>query len=402
MTVYLVILKKLIKIRLSELIAQLSKKASDGTYDQVLYSRLKTSTEQLDLSIMGFGAHKDASETIIIDEKPWQFKCVGEDSADLLSIVKRIDACLSAVHEERVLHNATREGDTVTSIMALSRHAGEFYKKLNYFYLINVEHEVATPNGIIDAYVAYYEGEDLFFPLSTIQATDKVRKAKEDFLRKRLILHKEKVEPQLHIQIDRCLEFLRSLSQDNVDAKKTGSYIFQLAQSIKQVTGVGKDRFTIMQENASNDILKMQARLLETLKGKSEPNAELKALSPILKNVGLVTIDAETKALSPTLEEYEGLDPVEILKGRTQTPLTARSTVQNSPVEEKHSPCTKFFQQKYSTSSQSGENLGEGDRESESSGLTPRDLDAELEQAADGVCSLEALSAAMANPSAYF
>ena len=174
MTIFLMVLKKLIKEQLDPAITNLTSQIASSrfNYKTYLYDQ-KLAKAQLEL------VHE-------LDNAIVMFEGSNDDKADCVSIAKIVDEAVKANHQIRRAHAAAKaHSNTMTSLADLRLHITDFYDKLNTFpfKLLDLQY-TDTPENIINYYAACYFGEEIFFPMSGIDLN--IRAEKEQKLATRL------------------------------------------------------------------------------------------------------------------------------------------------------------------------------------------------------------------------
>jgi hypothetical protein len=217
MTIFLRVLKKLIKEQLSETSRTLEWQTGyPSVYNQLLSSQKKIIVDAL-------------------EEKIVKFVGTGNDEADSKTINKLIEDARVLIQDKHDEHKKPRDsGDTLDMMSNLIFHTNAFYAKLDKYNKSEIP-EVAdksegpvklrlinhpyfnTPEIIIYYYAASYIGGELFQP-STGKGNDPlVRKAKEDAVLVRIQALSEVIKPQFGLadRKQRSIQALIDLSSDN-------------------------------------------------------------------------------------------------------------------------------------------------------------------------------------------
>ncbi len=307
MTIFLTLLKLLIKNRLSVQIAKLIVKSRDPRYKKQLCLDQKEILENLDKYITGFNG------TMV-------------EMQDLDRIMEEIGLYRKQIQAKRSDFNEPRDsGETIACVSNLMFHAQDFYDKLKEFLLLNKVNNETSPLGIVYFHAAYYLGEELFDPLPN--SDQPIREKKEQIIKTRLqlLLRNLTNAKSLIEQIERTLEVLDILLSDNVEIKNpkenhsTGFFsssnlINLVGQTIKTSLGLGSDRFQAQFGMAQSKIRLMQEKLLETYKQE-------------FKNSPFVEITQEQRlALDKAFLSRISLLPV---------PVASAPSVESKEVEEK-------------------------------------------------------------------
>ncbi|AOW53386.1 TPA: lpg2874 family Dot/Icm T4SS effector [Legionella pneumophila subsp. pneumophila] len=203
MNIFLKVLKKLMKEKLSELSANLKWKSETIGYNTKLSIDQKNVIDKLE-------------ESIVL------FKDSGNDEADLLSINALIDTARIQIHSIRESYGEPRDkGESVTCLNNLKNHSNDFLGKLKKFDfdLLNKAY-TETPENIVYYHAAIYLGDEIFSPRTGIDY--EIRTKKEVQLAVRLQALSERINPShnLEEQRKRALQVLQDLAQDNQNAIK--------------------------------------------------------------------------------------------------------------------------------------------------------------------------------------
>lgn len=203
MNIFLKVLKKLIKEKLSELSANLKWKSETYGYNTKLSIDQKNVVDKLE-------------EDIVL------FKDTGNDENDLLSIIALIDTARIKIQSIRELYGEPRDkGESVTCLNNLKNHSNDFLGKLKKFEfnLLNKSYS-ETPENLVYYHAAIYLGDEIFTPKTGIDY--EIRTKKEEQLAVRLQALSERINPShnLEEQRKRALQVLQDLAQDNQNAIK--------------------------------------------------------------------------------------------------------------------------------------------------------------------------------------
>jgi hypothetical protein len=198
MTIFLMVLKKLIKDQLSPVSTNLAYQSKAFGYNQQ--------------------CSKD--QKLIIDDlgdKLVLFQGTGDDEADSKEIVKLLEAALRDIQAKRESHGEPKDqGKTVGCLKDLIFHTRGFYEKLvaYKFSLLDKEY-TETPENIVYFHSAVYFGDDIFTPKANIDV--EIRNKKEDRLAIRLKSLSELIKPgySFEEQKERTLQVLQDLAADN-------------------------------------------------------------------------------------------------------------------------------------------------------------------------------------------
>lgn len=216
MTIFLKVLKMLIKEQLSETSRTLEWQTGyPSVYNQLLSSQKKIIVDAL-------------------EEKIVKFVGTGNDEADSKTINKLIEDARVLVQDKHDEHKKSRDsGDTLDMMSNLIFHTNAFYAKLDKYNkpetseaqeknegpvklrLINHPYH-NTPENIIYFYAAGYIGGEIFKPSTNIDL--KVRNQKEEAVLSRIQSLSERIQPHFGLS-DRKLrstQALTDLSSDNL------------------------------------------------------------------------------------------------------------------------------------------------------------------------------------------
>lgn len=208
MTIFLMVLKKLIKEQLGPLATTLNNQITAFGYNPKLSLEQKEKVEQLDASIIAFTGAND-------------------DETDYQDLIKIIDAVRREIGTIRERHGeAAAKGNTVKSLTDLSDHIKSFYFKLADFEFKLLDRAYAsTPEHITYFHACYYFGEEIFSPSMKLDVN--IRNKKEETLVKRLQQLSQLIKPESDLEEQRkwTLQTLKDLATDNRDiVKKPGSF----------------------------------------------------------------------------------------------------------------------------------------------------------------------------------
>ena len=197
-TIFSLVLKKLIKERLSPLSLSLAKKATSVGYNTDLSTDQKVVIDKLE-------------EDILL------FEATGKDEGDAAKIGDLIDKAREKIQTVREKYGQPRDGgDTITCLNNLKLHTNDFHKKLSSFKFSLLDKEYTeTPENIIYYHATYYFGEEIFVPKSGIDV--EIRSSKEKKLEIRLKSLSELIKPTytLDEQRERSIQVLDDLASDN-------------------------------------------------------------------------------------------------------------------------------------------------------------------------------------------
>ena len=198
MTIFLMVLKKLIKTQLGPLSISLGKKADSTGYNN-------------DLS-------RDQQEIIdTLDNTLSLLQGTGNDANDTATVIELIDTARKKIQTVRELYKEPRDGgETMKCINSLKSHTSDFYEKLLLFKfcLLNKPY-FETPENIIYYHATYYFGEEIFAPKAGLDVD--IRNKKERKLEMRLKFLSELIDPSYNLeeQRERSLQVLDDLFSDN-------------------------------------------------------------------------------------------------------------------------------------------------------------------------------------------
>ncbi len=198
MTIFLIVLKKLIREQLKPVSNTLLVQSKSYGYNK-----------QLSLD------QKDIIDHL--EEEVLKFEGTGDDESDTKTMVVLIESHRAKIQLARERHGKPREeGATITCISNLIFHSNGFLSKLKTFNfpLLN-KLNTETPEGIIYYHAAYYFGEEIFNPLASIDLH--IRAKKEEALHVRLQSLSEIIKPShtLDERKERAMRHLMDLASDN-------------------------------------------------------------------------------------------------------------------------------------------------------------------------------------------
>ncbi|MFI4962275.1 MAG: hypothetical protein ACHP6H_00295 [Legionellales bacterium] len=200
MTIFLMVLQKLLDKELSTMSSQLGVKAQSVLTNHKLSRAQQVIVDDLKMSIL-------------------QDRGTGDDREDHLAIIKKIDTARLKLEETRELHNQAREeGDTIKCFTKLRYNTAKFHTKLedNDFKLLNIRN-VYTPECLLYYESAYYFGREIFNPLVPNQKeVGSVRKAKETSLQERLEILSKLIKPTSDYA-ERCKRTCQALTDIATD-----------------------------------------------------------------------------------------------------------------------------------------------------------------------------------------
>jgi hypothetical protein len=215
MTVFLRVLKKLIKEQLCATSADLAAQSKwPSIYNQPLSVQKKHLIDLLEGKISSFVG-------------------TGDDEADSKTINKWIEDFRVLIQNKQEEHGKTRDtGETLQTLSNLIFHTNAFYTKLDKYNKQEVlEHQERqespvklrlinhpyhhTPEIIIYFYAAGYIGEEIFEPSTNIDLS--IRTAKENAVLSRIQSLSERIKPEFGLvdRKNRARDALRDLAMDN-------------------------------------------------------------------------------------------------------------------------------------------------------------------------------------------
>lgn len=220
MTIFLTVLKKLIKEKLTKVSSDLQWQAGYPlVYTQALSLQKKDIIDQLELEIQ-------------------DFKCTGDDDADAKEITKKIGEFRVKIQKKQEDFGKKKdEGDTLEVLSNLIFHVDAFYKQLlvfnekekgeNKLVLINKPCCRYEPAGIVYYHSACYYAGEIFTPASNIDRA--IRVAKEEAVRARAQALNERITPEMGLEKRKevAMEALKDLASDNlniISPKSKGGY----------------------------------------------------------------------------------------------------------------------------------------------------------------------------------
>ncbi len=234
MTIFLMVLKQLIKEQLNKTEAVLAYQATmPSIYDQLLSLQKKSILDELE-------------KQIIVE-----FKATGDDETDSKAIGKLIEVSRVLIQDAQEEHGKPRDsGDTLVMMSNLIFHTNAFYTKLDAFNkqgklekiekvesqlqgkqapvklrLINYPYS-KTPEHVIYYHAIFYFGEEIFKPCS---GDLEIRKRKEDAVFERIQSLSERIKPEFGLsdRKERAMSALKDLSADNnhiITPKNTSAF----------------------------------------------------------------------------------------------------------------------------------------------------------------------------------
>lgn len=205
MTIFLIVLKKLIKEQLSPLSTNLGYQSKAYRYNHELSKDQKQIID-------------DLADKLVL------FTGTNDDESDSKEIAKLLEDALRDIQAKRESHGEAKDkGNTVNCLKDLIFHARGFYEKLASFKfsLLNKEY-TETPENIVYFHAGYYFGDDIFTPKTNIDV--EIRNKKEDRLAIRLKSLSELIKPthSFEEQKERALQVLQDLAADNKVVIKKG------------------------------------------------------------------------------------------------------------------------------------------------------------------------------------
>ncbi|MCL9682979.1 hypothetical protein [Legionella maioricensis] len=235
MTIFLMVLKQLIKEQLNKAEATLGYQATlPLIYEQLLSLQKKSILDELE-------------KKIIVE-----FKATGDDETDSKAIGRLIEASRVLIQDAQEEHGKPRDsGDTLIMMSNLIFHTNAFYAQIDAFNkqekpekidnkaesqiqgkqapvklrLINYPYS-QTPENVIYYHALFYLGQEVFQPESSDL---KVRKKKEDAVFERIQSLSERIKPEFGLsdRRERAMSALKDLSADNnhiITPKNTSSF----------------------------------------------------------------------------------------------------------------------------------------------------------------------------------
>jgi hypothetical protein len=219
MTIFLMVLTKLIKKQLNHTVTELTGQAEyPSVYNQLLSLQKKNILE-------------------ILESKISKVESSGNDENDANAIVKLLEAHRVQIQEKQEEHGKSRDtGETLTTISNLMFHTNSFYTKLAGFVtkkevtdklsLINKTY-TNNPEDVIYYHSVYYVGEEVFNPSSSKDVA--IRNAKEEAICDRIQSLSERIKPEFSLleRRSRALDILKDLATDNqniINPKKSSGF----------------------------------------------------------------------------------------------------------------------------------------------------------------------------------
>lgn len=216
MTIFLMVLKKLIKEQLNAASSTLESQAQyPSLYNQLLSLQKKNIVDTLESKVVAFLG-------------------TGDDEADSKSINKLIEEARILIQGKQEEHGKSRDsGETLEMMSNLIFHTNAFYTKLDKYNksetsdvidkgegpvklrLINHPYH-NTPENTIYFFAAGYIGEEIFKPSSKIDLV--VRNRKEEAVLSRIQSLSEVIKPQFGLgdRKTRAMKTLSDLAMDNM------------------------------------------------------------------------------------------------------------------------------------------------------------------------------------------
>lgn len=199
MSIFLIVLKRLIKDKLGPLAASLDSKSKSYGYNNELSKDQKTLID-------------DLADLIV------RFDGTDDDTADSAAIIKMLDSTREKVQVLRKHHGEpTDKGETILCLNNLKNHTGDFFKKIAEaeIDLLLDKPYTMNPVNIVYYHAAYYLGDDIFSPI--IGSDVKIREKKEAAVWNRLSILSKLVDSveTLEGQKKHALQVLGDLSSDN-------------------------------------------------------------------------------------------------------------------------------------------------------------------------------------------
>ncbi|KGP64292.1 hypothetical protein EP47_00115 [Legionella norrlandica] len=198
MTIFLLVLKKLIKEKLSALSGSLDSKSKSLIHNREL--------------------SKDQKGVIdTLEEKITRFDGTNNDHDDLQKIIKKLEKARVSIQSLRESYSEPRdEGETISCLNNLRNHSTGFFDKLASFKFKLLDKSYSeTPEYIVYYHAAVYLGDEIFTPKPGIDIS--IRNQKEDQVAKRLQSLSELIKSNYNLeeQRERALQVLSDLAADN-------------------------------------------------------------------------------------------------------------------------------------------------------------------------------------------
>lgn len=214
-TIFLMVLKKLIKEQLNPLSTNLSIQAKSYGYQKNLSTDQKEIIDTLDGVIQ-------------------KLEGTGDDDADCKAIGVLIDAAREKIKERREHYKYNEKGNTKDTVDGLKLHISDFHKKLTTLKIEGLKSHISehnespalkfdllnkaytlTPENIVYFHAAYYFGEEIFDPKQGMDVD--IRNQKERKLVSRLISLSKLIQPtdSLEEQKAQCLQTIEDIATDN-------------------------------------------------------------------------------------------------------------------------------------------------------------------------------------------
>lgn len=155
MTIFLIVLKELLKDKLDALIKSLKEKAQAYGYDHELSTQLYLKIEDYLKQVM-------------------EFKGTGHDENDHQAIIKLMNDAREKVMEIRAKHKKQQaNGETVKCLEDSEFCIKDFYKSLSQFKfpLLNISCNEESPDGVVYFHSACYLGQEAFNPKKSIDVS---------------------------------------------------------------------------------------------------------------------------------------------------------------------------------------------------------------------------------------
>ena len=208
MTIFVDVLKKLIRDSLTTISGDLYTKIKSSGYNHELSREQHEEIGKLEVAIITF----ESTNNDEIDAKTF------------IHLITRYREEVKCIREKH--GHAKDSGTTVPSLNKLILRVPEFYEKLvtfqSKFDLLN-QKNMKTPEGLVYFYACCYLGEDIFEPKTTTKV--EIRIQKENKLAERLKTLRELIKPTYTLaeRKERTLPVLDELETDNKGVGKSAA-----------------------------------------------------------------------------------------------------------------------------------------------------------------------------------
>lgn len=285
-TLFIKILKKLIKEQLNPLSASEQSKSQSLIHNNVLSLGQQTIIDNLSDDIVRYSGGES-------DEESKEY------------IITLINAARIKVQPQREGHQQPKdEGETIKCLTQLALHADDLYKKISSLKQIDAESYAFTllnvpakynPLHLIYEMVIYYIGDEIFNPNKKIDV--KTRAQKELHLGKRVSSLSERIQPHhnLNEQKSRALEMLDDLKGDNDTITRGETSMISTALSKLSIWGVSLN----VCPTGEGRLGRLIARVKLTIKGMIT-----KEFEPLEQNIIVVKPSPEIKIVKLKEEEH--------------------------------------------------------------------------------------------------